>query len=627
MTVTTLAMQFRRENVQKPRLTVNDLLEAVSKHKIRQRECTNEKQKLLLGRFSKKQVILPMFADDNGIDMKCFGLFDTQTFLPTVYIGVTGAGKTHQILRHAANGFVCYTTAADKEIDEYYKSLKKAIALIEHVTDLEARAVVTTNITLLWIISKLACLYVQLSNNEEFTPLQFATSQFSDASQYYADCFDSCLAINASTNWKKLKSIHAQLVEMIRFHTKYRIGIAFDEAQLMINEYECSFPVRRPSTETKQYRDLLYGLSTICAELQEDYDYIAFAGTKLSLIETMQSATGRGENADIFVDFPYFRQDRTKIVAQFKKLVEMDGCIISKEEARKLSGRPQTLHYAVQLLQDTLNKTKQGVLKKAIHDSYAHMRSTIFGKVLELLKSHTNKEEIIKFLFKIIIARAIDNKLGIKMSALPMIDLVDAGIFHLRFSADKREMFAIPNDHLGLDVIKDLLEQYKEYLPQDTVTYIILQEISTNTLDSKGGVLEKICKDYHERRIENNAINSVFSDLRDAKTVEINGELLAMYQALEQKNEGEELNEQSTKPIRLINIPSETTESVATLPTLLRARARNYLSGSEYELLYKYIDKREVKYLLQGLQDVVTGKQKLNRDLLDATVEYLQFLN
>jgi hypothetical protein len=250
MTVTTLAMQFRRENVQKPRLTVNDLLEAVSKHKIRQRECKNEKQQLLLCRFSKRQVILPMFADDKGIDMRYFGLFDTeayaekwrikgtQTLLPTVYIGVTGAGKTHQILRHAANGFVCYTTAADKEIDEYYKSLKSAIALVEHITDLEARAVVTTNITLLWIISKLACLFVQLSNNEGFTPLQFATSQFSNSSQYYADCFDSCLAINASTNWKKLKSIHAELVEMIRFRTKYRIGIVFDEAQLMINEYE-----------------------------------------------------------------------------------------------------------------------------------------------------------------------------------------------------------------------------------------------------------------------------------------------------------------------------------------------------------------------------------------------------
>jgi hypothetical protein len=370
----------------------------------------------------------------------------------------------------------------------------------------------------------------------------------------------------------------------------------------------------------------LYGLSTICAELQQDYDYIAFAGTKLSLIETIQSATGRGENADIFVDFPYFRQDRTKIVAQFKKLVDMDTCIISKEAARKLSGRPQTLHYAIQLLQDTLNKTKQGVLEKAIHDSYARMRSTISQNVLELLKSHTNKAEIIKLLFKIFIARAIDNKLGIKMSSSPMIDLIDAGIFHLRFSADKREMFAIPNDHLGLDVVKELLEQYKEYLPQDTMTYIILKEISTNTLDSKGGALEKICKDYHERRIENNVINSVFYDLRNAKTIEINGELLAMYQALKQKDEGEEFSEQP-QTIRLINIHSETTESVATLPTLLRARARNYLSGSEYELLYKHVDKREVKYLLQEFQDVVTGKQKLNRDLLDATVEYLQFLN
>jgi hypothetical protein len=250
---TMLALQFRWENHQKPALTVDDLLSAVSKHEIQQREYTNEdKQKLVLGRFYRKNTKLPVFAEDHDtIDMKLFGLFDTGDYAsrwrksselpsrPTVYIGVTGAGKTFQILKHAANGFVCYTTAADlpNESDKYYMRLINAFTLLTHIENLDVKADIATSMMLLWIITKLACLYSQLINDENFTPLQFAASQIGTASEYYADCFYSCLMINASTNFFQLETIHTQLVQMIRTKTKYPIGIAFDEAQIMLKQY------------------------------------------------------------------------------------------------------------------------------------------------------------------------------------------------------------------------------------------------------------------------------------------------------------------------------------------------------------------------------------------------------
>lgn len=194
-----------------------------------------------------------MFAEECGtIDMKLLGLFDIgdyakrwrknskQVLVPTVYIGVTGAGKTFQILKHAANGFVCYTTAADlpNDNDRYYEQLLHGFRHISHIEDKEARADIATNMTLLWIITKLACLYSQLKDDESFTPLQFAASQIGNASQYYADCFYSCLMIHASTYYFQLEAIHTQLTQMIRTKTKYPIGIASDEAQQMLKQYD-----------------------------------------------------------------------------------------------------------------------------------------------------------------------------------------------------------------------------------------------------------------------------------------------------------------------------------------------------------------------------------------------------
>jgi hypothetical protein len=227
-------------------LTMQMLVEAVSKNLDPRTYIAPDKQKNLLGRFSKPDTNLPIVS--NSIDMKLCALYDNnneylwndEEARISVYIGVTGAGKTYQLLKHAVTGFVCYTTAADRidELDQHFSALILALQdLYSSYSDLVVRSYVAYNLVLLWIISKLACLYVLL-DNKEFTPRDFATSQIYGASTYYRECFVSCLHIAASADRQLLISIHDELVKKIRRKTKYPIGIAFDEAQIMITMFE-----------------------------------------------------------------------------------------------------------------------------------------------------------------------------------------------------------------------------------------------------------------------------------------------------------------------------------------------------------------------------------------------------
>ncbi len=120
--------QSYSEKEEKSFLTWLDLVRAVSNESGPKpvEHIKIDKQKERLGRFFKKDVSLPMIPVNNQLEfeMKLFGLYDTSAselmwrkkevlvMDPIVYIAVTGSGKTYQIQKHAAKGFVCYTSAA-----------------------------------------------------------------------------------------------------------------------------------------------------------------------------------------------------------------------------------------------------------------------------------------------------------------------------------------------------------------------------------------------------------------------------------------------------------------------------------------------------------------------------------
>jgi hypothetical protein len=233
---------------QKTRLTVRDLLTAISRHTPRSCDYVNpQKQAAALGRFNNPSVVIPFVHADGSdvVDMKLFGLLNATPYkslwlrgnAPHVYVGVTGSGKTYQILRHAQDGFICYSTATDK--DKYYQRLISKMELLGKKHDIIIdRAHAATKLTLLWIITKLACLHVHLTKNKDYTPQQFAISQINESSQYYADCFDSILDIDASVHYGLLLKIHEELVNSIRRMTEYNLGVAYDEAHMMITAFE-----------------------------------------------------------------------------------------------------------------------------------------------------------------------------------------------------------------------------------------------------------------------------------------------------------------------------------------------------------------------------------------------------
>ncbi len=211
-----------------------------------------EKIKKRFGRFFSDNSSLPIglkdyVSSETKIDMKLFGLYDNSQFtycwknseiqntVPVVYIGVTGAGKTYQMQRHAAAGFVCYTTAGDRnqERDQYFRKLVMQLNSLQ-----ENEKKVAGEIVLFWIVIKLACLYSHLKRNTQYTPLEFAFSQINGSTEYYAKCFTECLKIKASTNIINLDTIRVTLIGNIRSLTKLPIGIAFDEAQMMIRMFK-----------------------------------------------------------------------------------------------------------------------------------------------------------------------------------------------------------------------------------------------------------------------------------------------------------------------------------------------------------------------------------------------------
>jgi hypothetical protein len=484
-------MEFTAE---RPTLTLQTLVDTVSK--ITPREVTrvnHARQSEILGRFYRENVTLPIHFMGE-IDMKSHGFFDKREYTkkwrsrdqldqsmeyipytPVVYIGVSGAGKTYQIQRHAVDGFVLYTTAGDKiqERDAYFSKLDRSL--------LSVGSVDAMTFTLLWITIKLASLYIKLSKNNGYTPLEFALSQINGSTVYYEDCFEACLALNETTNFCNMESIHATLIANIReLRPNDYIGIAFDEAQMIINCHfgkyvtyfkylycrfqQCSDTEKKADT---QY-GLLYGISLTCSYLERQYDYIAYAGTKLTLKDAVviQSASGLPKaDLDIVVDLPY--NSATNVRHKLNELINIDDVKLSADMKNKLTGRPHNVCYAVQLIKDDVTKSKVEILEQAITQSFESTRDVFADRIYSKLKEQEGLAHVVTLLLKIAIANLFKMEYAIKMSSDDTFDFVHAGIFHIRKSAD--EHIVIPTEPLGKAIIGALLQKIDAFSKEKSI--------------------------------------------------------------------------------------------------------------------------------------------------------------
>jgi acid stress-induced BolA-like protein IbaG/YrbA len=235
-------------------------------------------------------------------------------------------------------------------------------------------------------------------------------------------------------------------------------------------------------------------ISHLCIDLKDQYDYIAFAGTRLSLaeVEFTQCATGRQDPLNIFNEFPYYN-GKSSIMQQFKCLVDMTDCDLSDESVSMLAGRPHILNYAIQLLEDSPSKLKTEVLEKAITDSYMSIRKFIVRSCTKQILMYRNPKAVVYWLFKFAITRAVDPKFVLATSKGQLFDFVHAGIFHLKFF--KYSLFAVPSERLGLDVVYNLLEAFSAILPRDSLAYQVLQiddATKARHVAQKGGFMETI---------------------------------------------------------------------------------------------------------------------------------------
>jgi hypothetical protein len=229
--------------------------------------------------------------------------------------------------------------------------------------------------------------------------------------------------------------------------------------------------------------------------MREDYNWIAYAGTELSLgaVDTIQSGTGRDKDLKKFLLFPYFN-GKKQIIDAFSNFIDMSDCDLTADEVRKLTGRPRTLCYAVQLLSDDGKSSKQKLLSNAIKNSYENMLAVIVNRVTTQLQNNKDRGKIITLLLRIVIAKTFNVDFVITAETQTHFDMVNAGIFHIRnFQQEGAEEVIFPNEPLGMDVVFALLRKFEQdWAKNNRIVQHILRIHKTIGHGEKGHIMEQI---------------------------------------------------------------------------------------------------------------------------------------
>jgi hypothetical protein len=258
--------------------------------------------------------------------------------------------------------------------------------------------------------------------------------------------------------------------------------------------------------EEQHYHSLLYGISRITSIFGMDYDYIAYAGTQLTLknAEIIQSPLGRSLPIELFFDFPYFNAN--DVWKELGKILNLKDTQVDEETKEKLVGRPR-LTFSVLKLIDTSIATKSEVLTSAINASFSICCDTLVKATEKKLQRDPAKQGVVATaLVKILLATSICHEKNICFSAKSdyLFDFVHAGIFHVKQlgkavnsnynNEEEQQSVYVTKEPLGQEISKRLIESFKSHVVDASVLYYANLILETKDIDdqAKGKLLERL---------------------------------------------------------------------------------------------------------------------------------------
>jgi hypothetical protein len=161
----------------------------------------------------------------------------------TVFLGVSGAGKTYVMLRTCRKHFSQYTTLSSKteEADRYVTQLLNDLNALDKRLDQNKLHEWGMGIIIRWITIKWICLLHLLRTYADYSPDEFLFSQLNVKSSYYRNCYIQCSNMSSWTETNPLvlqrtwMLVHKKVLNTISILTSHTqgFGIAFDEAQVL----------------------------------------------------------------------------------------------------------------------------------------------------------------------------------------------------------------------------------------------------------------------------------------------------------------------------------------------------------------------------------------------------------
>jgi hypothetical protein len=161
----------------------------------------------------------------------------------TIFLGVSGAGKTYAMLRTCRKHFSQYTTLSSKteEADRYVTQLLNDLNALDKHLDKSMLHEWGIGIIFRWITIKWICLLHLLRTYDDYSPDEFLFSQLNVKSSYYRNCYIRCSSLSSWTETDPLvlqrswTLVHKKVLNTISTmigHTQ-GFGIAFDESQVL----------------------------------------------------------------------------------------------------------------------------------------------------------------------------------------------------------------------------------------------------------------------------------------------------------------------------------------------------------------------------------------------------------
>ncbi|KAL0482967.1 gamma-tubulin complex component 4 [Acrasis kona] len=301
-----------------------------------------------------------------------------------LYLGVSGAGKTHSIVQYGTQGYVLFYNAAERTQDRdfYYCAMRDNIPHFKTEThnerdtedmkrDKDGRSFIR-----FCLLVKAVVLMHLLKTYPNMTPDMFFYDQLDGNSNYYVQCLQKVRNEVADFSSEDICEYFRHVTTRIReldIVKKYkgRVGIAFDDCNQMTKTLETHFLSRYHEI----YRPFYSAIIDEINRLSLYFDYIAFAGTAFSLKKKDfdDSAIGKDHLLTVIFEFLFLHSDDS--VSLLKDYLDLSNCgdVLNVDESTELwdiNGRARSTTKVVNLIAEhKKDGTKEAILKECLRDA------------------------------------------------------------------------------------------------------------------------------------------------------------------------------------------------------------------------------------------------------------------